>query len=209
MISTEHSGPLQVGLSVCVCERSIVCDDGVLACDMLMKQPGTRGCSELRAKLQKLNASRNIGLGAGRNPACNPSGGAAIHAVNPRKQAISPACTQPPFTIDPKCQALRPKLEKGVMPEVKDESFLVVELDFTDRNSKNGDHMFLAPSSAPGHTDATPSVARNPRRAGPTPRSMPAPRPTTPANRTRAARPTRSSAGRGANLRATRARRRS
>lgn len=44
----------------------------------------------------------------------------------------------------PGCQALGPKLEKGVMPEIEGEPYLMVELDFTERESNQGEYMLAA-----------------------------------------------------------------
>lgn len=70
----------------------------------------------------------------------------APNAGNNESAARAPEAILVVFHADwcPSCQALGPKLEKGVMPEVKDESFLVVELDFTDRNSNQGEYMLSA-----------------------------------------------------------------
>ena len=70
----------------------------------------------------------------------------AMQPAKMKSAARAPEAILVVFHADwcPSCQALGPKLEKGVMPEVKDESFLVVELDFTDRNSNQGEYMLSA-----------------------------------------------------------------
>ena len=43
-----------------------------------------------------------------------------------------------------KCRTLGPKLAKDVIPKIKDEPYLFIKLDLTDRNSRQAEYMLAA-----------------------------------------------------------------
>lgn len=61
-------------------------------------------------------------------------------------KARSPEVLVVAFHADwcPACQALGPKMMKSVFPEIKDEPYLLVKLDLTDRDSNQAEYMLSA-----------------------------------------------------------------
>jgi len=62
------------------------------------------------------------------------------------EKARSPEVLVVAFHADwcPACQTLGPKMMKGVFPEIKDEPYLLVKLDLTDRDSNQAEYMLSA-----------------------------------------------------------------